>query len=117
MKEPPRRRITLTSFLKGISTEIGWWRGGEALLRLPLYTSFYSRLLDKFLKTTRMVFPLLRIFASCCMPSAYCEKKIANNDTLCRLVERHYQILCQQTGLTFVKSIMFLKTTLDFIHF
>jgi hypothetical protein len=36
MKEPPRRRITVTSSLKGISTEIGWWRGEEALLRLPL---------------------------------------------------------------------------------
>jgi hypothetical protein len=37
MKEPPKRRRTVTSSLKGISTEIGWWRGEEALLCPPLY--------------------------------------------------------------------------------
>jgi hypothetical protein len=37
IKEPPRRRITVTSSLKGISTEIRWRRGEEALLGPPLY--------------------------------------------------------------------------------
>ncbi len=49
MKEPLRRRLTVTSSLKGISTEIGWWRGEEALLLTLLYL-FLQQTSRKFFK-------------------------------------------------------------------
>jgi hypothetical protein len=50
MKETQRRRITVTSSLyeKYVGNEIGWGKGRRRYSPTP----FYSRLLDKYLKTT-----------------------------------------------------------------
>ncbi len=60
-----KRKITVTSSLTKyprISWEIGyWWGVGEELLRRP--HPFYSRHLDRYLKTTWTVFPPSQIIA------------------------------------------------------
>jgi hypothetical protein len=60
MKETPRRRITVTSSLKEIYSN---QRSGGVTPPAP--THFYSRLLDRYLKTTWSVFPPFRTFSSC----------------------------------------------------
>jgi hypothetical protein len=63
MKEIPRRRIItyVVYSIKEISTnQLG--NGGGVTPPAP--TPFYSRILDKYLKTTATVFPPPRIFAS-----------------------------------------------------